>query len=59
LNERWTRPLDEGAAEISRLEEQLVSLRRRHTERVAEFWSAYKPDYGRFLDEAAPREDAP
>lgn len=59
LNERWTRPLDEGAAEISRLDEQLVSLRRRHTERVAEFWSAYKSDYGRFLDEAAPREDAP
>jgi len=56
---RWTGPLDEGAAELTRAEEQLVSLRQRHTERVAELWSSYQTDYERFLDRAAPREDAP
>jgi hypothetical protein len=53
VQERWTLPLDETAAAVARLEEDLQELRRRQQEQTAAAWAAYEPDYARHLSAAA------
>lgn len=49
VERRFTGPLDELRLAVDRVEHELEAARRRHVEGTAELWSAYKPDYERYV----------
>jgi serine/threonine protein phosphatase PrpC len=56
LRQQCIEPLDAAAVETDRLAAELEHARQRQAQLSAELWTAYRPDYSRYLSNAEPKD---